>query len=227
MPKEYLCIIIALALFFVLWFQKPKKLIEGFSVNGENCDYCHSGISNPSCNSGDPRDMQLNQCDVMNPQFSQFSADEEGIVQKQSHLDGTIPPQPESESYAYNVIEKQAKKIRSLRNDLKKMAMKLDDMGGGTYRRRLSNKNYKVRPFMSHAYENSLNLNDDDFSTKTLSTIKFLSHTRGSKFFGDEIHFPTELCGHYCTTSDPNAQFHEQLDLIRPVKPTDYINKNK
>lgn len=155
-----------------------------------------------------------------------FSPAEVGIVQEPPYLKKETS-EDGSESYAYSVVNKQAKEIRNLRKRLKKMAEKLDDTGNMFYRRKLSNKYYRPRPFLSHAFNNSMNLYDDDFSTKTLSTIKFLSQTRSSKFHGDEIHFPSELCGHHCTTSDPNAQLHEQVDLVRPVTPIGYINRNK
>jgi len=136
---------------------------------------------------------------------------------------------PESDSYAYGVVEKQAHEIRRLRRRLKQIALKVDDNSSNKfYRTKLSNKYYRPKPILNKLPDvAALNLHDDDFSNKTLSTIKFLSQTRPSKYFGNEIHFPTELCGNYCTTNDKNVQMHEQIDLVRPIAPTDYIQTNK
>jgi len=147
-------------------------------------------------------------------------------VQEPSYLNHEDYPD-QSMSYAQSIIDRQAQQIKNLRKRVKKMAFKIDD-SSAFYRKKLSNKYYRPKPFLAnYKTENAMNLTDDDFSGKTLSTIKFLSQTRPSKFFGNEIHFPTELCGSYCSTSDPNAEFHEQIDLVRPISPTNYIPGNK
>jgi len=129
--------------------------------------------------------------------------------------------------YREAVINKQTDVIKNLRAQMRKLAEQIDDQQSLYYRKKLSNKNYQPKPFLSHIEHEVLNLSDDDFSTKTLSTTKFLSETRASKYFGDDIHFPTELCGNFCKTQDPNAKFHEQLDIVRPITPTNFIPKVK
>lgn len=144
-------------------------------------------------------------------------------VQEPSHLYRPSSPSPEqnSLSYAQELIDRQQRQIKSLRHRVQQLA--LDKNDSQFYRKRLSNKYYRPKPFMAHSYDNVMNLHDEDFSNKTLSTIKFLSQTRSSKYFGDEIHFPTELCGSYCSTSDRNSQLHENIDRIRPVTPANSI----
>ena len=147
-------------------------------------------------------------------------------VQEPSYLNEEDYPD-QSISYAQSIIQRQAEQIKNLRKKVKKLAFKIDD-SNAYYRKKLSNKYYQPKPFLAnYKTENVLNLNDDDFSGKTLSTIKFLSQTRPSKYFGNEIHFPTELCGNFCSTSDINAEFHEQIDTVRPISPTNYIPGNK
>tara|TARA_R100001163_G_scaffold65473_2_gene62759 strand:- start:6845 stop:7651 length:807 start_codon:yes stop_codon:yes gene_type:complete len=127
-------------------------------------------------------------------------------------------------AYSQGVIERQAEQLKYLRKRVKRLAFQIDD-ANMFYRKKLSNKYYRPKPFLADpGVNNLLNLNDDDFSTKTLSTIKFLSQTRPSKYYGTEIHFPTELCGNFCTTSDTNAQLHEQVDTVRPIQPPGMIN---
>lgn len=159
--------------------------------------------------------------------FKDSSCSQCDISQHPSYLENQDIP--ESEAYAYGVLEKQANEIRRLRRKLKRLALQVDDNSARKfYRTKLSNKYYGPKPMLAKIPEiNGVNLHDDDFSTKTMSTIKFLSQTRPSKFYGDEIHFPTELCGSYCKTDDKNVALHEQIDLVRPIAPVGYIRKNK
>lgn len=126
-------------------------------------------------------------------------------------------------SYSESIIEKQRNENRELRSKIKQLAEKIDDMDGNNiwndvyYRRKLSNKYYTVSPHMSGMNDDYLNLAEDDFSGKTLSTIKFLSQTRSSKFFDNNIEFPSELCGNFCATDDKNAKYNENIDMIRPT----------
>lgn len=135
--------------------------------------------------------------------------------------------QNNNEIYAQQTIDRQAHQIKNLRSRVYDLANQLDDQGNMFYRRKLNNKNYKPKPFLAYGGNLSMmNLNDDDFSNKTLSTIKFLSQTRESKYYGNEVHFPTELCGDYCSTSDPNRIYNAQIDTIRPIIfPTTKIQK--
>lgn len=131
-------------------------------------------------------------------------------------------------TYEQNVINKQREENRYLREKIHSLVDRLDDVlsygnsyNDVFYRRKLNNENYMVNPHISSTDQNYLNLEDDDFSGKTLSTIKFLSQTRNSKYFDNDIHFPSELCGNFCSTSDPNALFHENIDLVRPLRTDD------
>lgn len=139
----------------------------------------------------------------------------------------------QSDLYDASVMNDQMHEIRRLRGQVQKLAEIIDEGNEFKlrkyYSRKLSNKYYKVMPYMAVGVNNgtSLNLYDDDFSNKTLSTIKFLSQTRKSNFFGNEVHFPTELCGNFCSTSDPNAAYHEQIDLVRPIVPPNIIPREK
>lgn len=171
------------------------------------------------------------------------SDDENSIVnmQKSSNVDNSVienpdylkQPPSEKDLYEAGVINDQMHEIRRLRGQVQKMAEMIDE--GNPYKipkfyeRKLSNKYYKVMPYMAVGVNDgtSLNLYDDDFSTKTLSTIKFLSQTRKSRFFGDEVHFPTELCGNSCPTSDINVAYHEQFDSTRPIIPPGFIPRQK
>jgi len=133
--------------------------------------------------------------------------------------------------YTHAVIDKQQNEINRLRTQIKKLAEIIDSGDDTTtnryfYRRKLSNSLYKVAPTIS-AGDDYLSLYDDDFSTKTLSNIKFLSQTRASKFYDTEVHFPTELCGNFCTTTDNNAVQNEQVDLVRPISQTSYLAQTK
>lgn len=141
-----------------------------------------------------------------NPEFSQQENGPD-IIRNPAYLDDT---------YAKKVIDKQSHQIKRLRKKLRKMTDKLDDVAGGA-RRKLSNKYYRPKPFLAQTPNASMNLNDGDFSAKTLSTTKFLSQTRSSKFYGDEIHLPSELCANYCVKNDKNAQLHPQIDSVRPI----------
>lgn len=132
--------------------------------------------------------------------------------------------------YTDKVINKQEKEIRKLRNRVVNLIDKLEN---GTerneifYRRKLSNANYSVAPLMNQiSNDEFLNLFDDDFSNKTLSTIQFLSQTRPSKFYGSEVQFTSELCDNYCETQDKNAIFNPQVDLVRPIE-ENKIDHNK
>lgn len=121
------------------------------------------------------------------------------------------------------VIERQAKQIRKLKKKIKKMAGKVEDSTRTTYRKKLSNKYYRPKPFIAHIEnQNLLNLHEDDFTGKTLSTTKFLAHTKKSNYFEKDVHFPNELCGNMCPTSDHNAINSPQIDLVRPIVPTNY-----
>lgn len=156
-----------------------------------------------------------------------YPGDRAGINKPCSTCDNIIEPSylnrdaqlDESGIYAQEIIDRQSNQIRNLRNRVKGLVEKLDDTGNQFYRRKLSNKYYKPQPFLAYSGVNlsMMNLDDDDFSNKTLSTIKFLSQTRSSKYFGDEVHFPTELCGNFCSTSDPNRIYNSQVDSIRPI----------
>ena len=215
--KEYITIIIigALCLFLIISF-----------INSNNLEYFDSNITTaatyPSGNivnnyssvaNGTPNGTitgtitqngtQCGSCDVVNnPNY---------LNNQQTDSTGV---------YAQSVINRQAKQIKNLRSKIMSMANEIDNHG--FYRKKLNNQNYKPKPFLSSTGQSDmLNLYDDDFSNKTLSTIKFLSQTRESKYFGDEIHFPTELCGNFCSTSDPNRGTNAQVDSIRPfVAPT-------
>jgi hypothetical protein len=136
--------------------------------------------------------------------------------------------------YTQEVIGRKDAEIMKLRNQVRKLAEVIDGgeedenlMTKKFYRRKLNNANYGVAPFLSTLPDDYLNLYDDDFSNKTLSTVKFLSQTRQSKFYGKEVHYPTELCDNFCETEDKNAGLNEQVDLVRPVKETSYIPKVK
>ncbi len=129
--------------------------------------------------------------------------------------------------YTQEVIQRKDFEINKLRSQVQKLAEIVDgnedEMLPRTfYRRKLSNKYYPVAPALT-GQDNFLNLNDDDFSNKTLSTIKFLSQTRQSKYFGSEVHYPTELCDNFCETEDHNAALNEQVDLVRPVQAASII----
>lgn len=191
-------ILVFLVLFIFLWYRSEikDKVKEKFQDGLDSLDYPGERVSslNEPCRT----------CDN---------------IQEPSYLN---PSSTESDAYAQSIIERQASQIRDLRKQVNSLMDKVDD-GNKYYRKKLSNKYYRPKPFMSHAYQNMMNLNDEDFSNKTLSTIKFLSQTRSSKFFGDEIHFPTELCGNYCSTSDKNAALNEQIDLVRPISPTNAL----
>jgi hypothetical protein len=132
--------------------------------------------------------------------------------------------------YSDKVIDEQNNEIQRLRKQLFKLA---DIVTEGPeeetpkfYRKKLSNTYYKVAPYVSGSND-YLTLEDDDFSTKTLSTIKFLSQTQPSKFWGNEVNFPDELCDNFCETDDKNAKYNEQIDLVRPINQTGYVNLQK
>lgn len=199
-----IAIFILLAIIILIWFSGDLFAFLG-SVKDRIQNRKKEDFENPP--------YLCNQCDVS--QEPEYLKSKENI--------------PESEAYAYGALEKQANEIRRLRRKIKRLAMQVDDNPARKfYRTKLSNKYYQPKPMLAVIPDlNAVNLNDDDFSTKTMSTIKFLSQTRPSKFYGDEIHFPNELCGSYCETNDKNVQLHEQIDLVRPIAPLGYIRTNK
>lgn len=212
--KNTLILAFLLALFIFMWWQQP--ILEKFN-----------SLQSPYY----PPTQAYSQRDGTNPidptRTPNYDA---GVIVEPSYLNDRAARPSESIIFAQSVIDKQADQIRTLRKKVQQLAYRLDDEGTNKfYRTKLSNKYYRPKPFLSNGsgFDNVLNLGDDDFSTKTLSTIKFLSQTRPSKYFGEEIHFPSELCGNFCTTSDPNAQLNEQIDLIRPITPVGNITTRK
>lgn len=170
-------------------------------------DYPGERASSTATESGQPANPSCRECVDLEPNIYNEHSPEDSVA------------------YAQAIIERQGATIKNLQKKLKHIALNEGNTPCSTmYRRKLSNKYYQPKPFLAHpGIDGLMNLNDDDFSNKTLSTIKFLSQTRPSKYYGSEIHFPTELCGNFCSTSDPNAQYHEQIDLVRPVQPIGYI----
>lgn len=206
--RKHLIILIAAVIFIYFWYSQEVKSLNPLTEN-------FITAAKPECYPGERAAGADKICRTC------------ANVQEPSYLNEEDYPD-QSMSYAQSIIGRQAEQIKNLRKKVKKLAFKLDDSSDAYYRKKLSNKYYRPKPFLAkYKTENVLNLNDDDFSGKTLSTIKFLSQTRPSRYFGNEIHFPTELCGSYCSTSDPNAEFHEQIDLVRPISPTDYIPRVK
>jgi hypothetical protein len=227
--KEYITIIIigVLCLFLIISFigqMNPiKQVMESFSSDitaaatypGTNIDTYNTDLP-PTIPCGSCDGGESSSCDVViNPNYLQNNS-----CNKKTQTD-------ESSIYAQNIIDRQAKQIRNMRESIVRMANEIDNQDNMFYRRKLNNKNYKPKPFLaSTGQSDMLNLYDDDFSNKTLSTIKFLAQTRESKYFGDEVHFPSELCGNYCSTSDPNRAENAQIDGIRPfIAPTSNVQK--
>lgn len=194
--KEYITIMIigALCLFFLINYMKSNEKETYASFEEISVDYPGDRVK---------LDKPCQTCD--------------NIIEP-SYLNSKKQPD-QNEIYAQGIIDRQANQIRNLRTRIKDLADQLEDQGNPFYRRKLSNKYYKPRPFLANnGLQNLMNLNDDDFSNKTLSTIKFLSQTRESKYYGNEVHFPTELCGNYCSTSDPNRIYNSQVEGIRPIE---------
>jgi hypothetical protein len=237
--QEIIIIIIAILIFYYLFTQHSRNSKEGFDPQLEGspfpavlmdpAKYFLSGYRAPQY--ADPQEVK--KAEDYPGERATGDMTESGQVatpscRECSDLEPNIYNEREPEdsvAYAQAIIERQGATIKNLQKKLKNIAL---NEGAGPcntmYRRKLSNKYYRPQPFLAHpGIDNLLNLNDDDFSNKTLSTIKFLSQTRPSKYFGSEVHFPTELCGNYCSTSDPNAQYHEQIDLVRPITPVGFI----
>lgn len=213
-------------IFLYLWFE----LGEGYTnfplsyTQTEYTDFNRLDTKDPGeMASGTGECSRKKSQEVRNPHVDNYFGE---FVIEPTYLKESNYPM-DSDSYKEAIINKQTDEIRRLRTKMRRLAERIDDQDNQFYRRKLSNKNYKPKPFLAHTDHEVLNLYDDDFSTKTLSTIKFLSQTRSSKYYGDSIHFPTELCGHYCSTEDPNAKFHEQLDIVRPITPSNFAPRVK
>lgn len=213
-------------IFIYLWFGGSEGYVNfplSYSKT-EYTDWNRLDTKDPdemSCGTGECSREKSKE--VRNPHVDNYFGE---FVVEPTYLKDTNYPM-ESEAYKEAIINKQTDEIRRLRTKMRRLAERIDDQNNQFYRRKLSNKNYKPKPFLAHTDHEVLNLYDDDFSTKTLSTIKFLAQTRSSKYYGDSIHFPTELCGHYCSTEDPNAKFHEQLDIVRPITPSNFAPRVK
>lgn len=128
---------------------------------------------------------------------------------------------PNDLQYTSEVIDKQSEEIKKLRKKVIKLTETIEEGIQPTeifYRKKLSNQYYPVVPIMNEiSNDNYLNIYDDDFSNKTLSTTQFLSQTRPSKFYGSDVHFTSDLCDNYCETQDKNALLNPEIDLVRPL----------
>lgn len=125
--------------------------------------------------------------------------------------------------YTSEVIEKQSEEIKKLRKKVVSLTEKIEEGLEPTeivYRRKLSNKNYPIVPVLNEV-DKYLNLYDDDFSNKTLSTVQFLSQTKPSKFYGSDVHFTSELCDNYCETQDKNVISNPNIETPRPLAQND------
>ena len=230
--NNIVAIVVALILFCILWMNVGSGTKEGFEsgpfpqVLMDPMKYFETGYKRPQYTSSEVID-DIEKYPGERAKRARTDGSE-GVTSCRECQD--IDPSlynersPEdSLAYAQGIIERQGETIKHLRKKIKNIAINQDSCNT-FYRKKLSNKYYRPKPFLADpGISNVLNLDDDDFSTKTLSTIKFLSQTRPSKYYGTEIHFPTELCGNFCSTDDPNAQFHEQIETVRPVSPTNYI----
>jgi hypothetical protein len=87
-----------------------------------------------------------------------------------------------------------------------------------SYRKRLSNKYYPVKPAQAFTKNASLILREDDFSTKTFSESKFLAPTKKSKYYGQDVHYGSYLCDDNYPYNDPKVTGNYQMELAPQVR---------
>jgi len=86
------------------------------------------------------------------------------------------------------------------------------------YRKKLSNKYYPVKPAQAHTHISTLNLREDDFSTKTFSESEFLAPTKKSKYHAQDVHYGSYLCDDNYPYNDPKISGNYQMELAPQVR---------
>ena len=128
MAKEYLSLIAALIIFLFLWFRENENKKENFYNPAPYCHYCHQnhhGRHHPN--------NDQNKCDTQN---AQFTTDGQTVINP-SYLNENN----QTDAYAYAVINRQKNQIQRLRDQVKDLAYRVDDLGGnGSFRKKLTNK---------------------------------------------------------------------------------------